>query len=188
MSELTVNPWQTRSIRQVYDNPWIAVTHREVITPRGHAGVYGVVHFKHLAVGVVPVDGQGYTWLVGQYRYPLDQYSWEIPEGGCPAHESPLATAQRELMEETGIQAARWTKLLELHLSNSVTDERAIAFLAQDLTLGKAQPEHTEQLRVCRLPLAEAVCMARDGSITDALSVAALLMINEWIKSGKWSI
>ncbi len=185
MPERNSNPWITKEIRQVYDNPWICVTHREVLTPAGNAGIYGVVHFKHLAVGIVPVDDEGHTWLVGQYRYTLDQYSWEIPEGGGRFEESPLATAQRELLEETGLRAHRWTLLLQLHLSNSVTDERAVAFLAQKLEIGKAQPEETEQLQVRRLPLAEAIDMVFDGKITDALSVAALLMVNEWKKSGK---
>ncbi len=170
---------------QVYDNPWIRVTHRNVITPAGSAGIYGVVHFKHVAVGVVPIDDEGYTWLVGQYRYTLDQYSWEIPEGGGSLYESALVAAQRELMEETGLRAKQWTQLLELHLSNSVTDERGIAFLAQELEIGQAHPEETEQLQVRRLPFDEAVQMALDGRITDALSVVALLAANEWRRSGK---
>lgn len=187
MSKLKSNPWTTREICQVYDNPWIRVTHRNVITPAGNAGIYGVVHFKNLAIGIIPVDDKGYTWLVGQYRYTLDQYSWEIPEGGGPAHEAPLVAAQRELLEETGIRARRWTQILELHLSNSVTDERGIAFLAQELEIGQAQPEETELLQVRRLPFDEAVQMALDGRITDALSVAAILVANEGKKSGKWN-
>ncbi|MCS7037306.1 MAG: NUDIX hydrolase [Saprospiraceae bacterium] len=186
MSELKYNPWTTRAVCQVYDNPWIRVTHRDVLTPAGKAGIYGVVHFKHIALGIVPVDNEGYTWLVGQYRYTLDQYSWEIPEGGGSVHEAPLVAAQRELKEETGIRAGRWTQLLELHLSNSVTDERAIAFLAQELEIGQAQPEETEQLQLRRLPFDEAVQMALNGQITDALSVAALLAAHEWKRNGKW--
>ncbi len=185
MSELEFNPWITKHIRQVYDNPWIQVTHRDVITPSGNAGIYGVVHFKHVAVGVVPVDEAGYTWLVGQYRYTLDQYSWEIPEGGGPEGEMPLTTAQRELLEETGLRANRWTKLLDLHLSNSVTDERGVAFLAQELEVGKAQPEDTEMLQIRHIPLSEAISMVLRGEITDALSVAALLAVNEWKRNGK---
>ncbi|MCS6930318.1 MAG: NUDIX hydrolase [Saprospiraceae bacterium] len=187
MSKFNSNPWKTTEIIQVYDNPWICVTHRKVITPAGKEGIYGVVHFKNLAIGIVPVDEHGYTWLVGQYRYTLDQYSWEIPEGGGPSHEPPLITAQRELLEETGIRAKQWTQLLELHLSNSVTDECAVAFLAQQLEIGAAQPEETEQLQLRRLPFAEAVQMALDGRITDALSVASLLAANEGKRSGKWN-
>jgi 8-oxo-dGTP pyrophosphatase MutT (NUDIX family) len=129
------NPWRTQSIREVYDNPWIQISHHEVITPGGTDGIYGVVHFKNLAIGVVPLDEAGNTWLVGQYRYTLNEYSWEIPEGGCPLGTDPLESAQRELQEETGIKAKRWTKLLNLYTSNSVTDEAGMAFLAQGTQL-----------------------------------------------------
>lgn len=168
------NKWKTltRDIR--YDNPWIQVTHREVINPTGGRGIYGVVHFKNWAIGVVPIDADGYTWLVGQYRYPLDCYSWEIPEGGCPVGENPLLAAQRELREETGLAAGRWTKLLDFHLSNSVSDEYGILYLAEDLTPGEAEPEDTEDLQLRRLPLAEAIDMVMRGEITDAMSVMAL--------------
>jgi len=132
------NPWQTLSVEQVYDNPWIEVTHRKVRTPAQTDGIYGKVHFKNIAIGIVPRDADYNTWLVGQYRYTLDQYTWEIPEGGCPLGTSPLATAKRELQEETGLQAKKWTKLLELHTSNSVTDETGVAYVAQKLTFGEA--------------------------------------------------
>jgi len=171
------NPWQTLTERTAYENPWIRVSHREVINPAGGAGIYGVVHFKNTAIGIVPVDEEGYTWLVGQYRYTLGRYSWEIPEGGGPIGTSTLESAQRELLEETGITAARWTPLLEMHLSNSVTDEYGVAYLAQDLSFGEAEPEDTEQLHVRRIPLREAVDMVMDGRITDALSMVALLKV-----------
>jgi 8-oxo-dGTP pyrophosphatase MutT (NUDIX family) len=179
------NPWQTLSEREAYANPWIRVTHREVLNPAGKPGIYGVVHFKNLAIGIVPLDDQGFTWLVGQYRYTIGRYSWEIPEGGCPLGTDPLESARRELLEETGIRAARWTSLLDLHLSNSVTDEYGHAFVAQELSFGNARPEETEQLRVRRLPLSEAVGLALDGTITDALSVVALLKVNEWVRTGR---
>lgn len=169
------NPWQTHSRRIVYDNPWIQVTHREVTNPSGNPGIYGVVHFKNLAVGIIPVDEHGNTWLVGQYRYPLDRYSWEIPEGGGPKGADPLASAQRELLEETGLTARRWQKLLDVDLSNSVSDEEGILFLATDLEQGDAQPEETEQLQVRKLPLREAIGMVLRGEITDSLSVIGLL-------------
>lgn len=168
------NPWTTLSERTVYDNAWLRISHREVQTPAGTDGIYGVVHFKNHAVGIVPVDEEGYTWLVGQFRYTLNAYSWEIPEGGCPVGTDTLETAKRELREETGLQAREWTRLLEFHTSNSVTDEWGVAYLARGLTQGQAAPEDTEELQLRRLPLREAVAMVMDGRITDALSIMAL--------------
>jgi len=171
--------WQTLRSQVVYDNSWISVSHHEVITPAGTEGIYGVVHFKNVAVGVVPLDEAGNTWLVKQHRYPLGVDSWEIPEGGCPENsgETTEQTARRELEEETGIQAARLTELLVLHLSNSVTDEKAIVYVAEDLRTGKMHLEDSEDIEVMKLPLREAIAMALDGRITDAISVAALLKI-----------
>jgi 8-oxo-dGTP pyrophosphatase MutT (NUDIX family) len=171
------NPWQTLDIRLVYDNPWIQVTHRNVINPAGGRGIYGMVHFKNLAVGVIPIDAEGYTWLVGQYRYALDRYSWEIPEGGCPLGTPPLEAGRRELREETGLVAAHWEELLQADLSNSVTDEQGIIFIARQLSQGQAAPEDTEDLQVKRLPLREAIDMVLQGQITDALSVMGLLKL-----------
>lgn len=170
----TINPWTTKKVAVPYENPWIRVEHREVITPGGSDGIYGLVRYKNHAVGVVPVDREGYTYLVGQYRYALDQYSWEIPEGGCPLGTDTLETAKRELEEETGLSALSWERLLEFHLSNSVSDEWGVAYLARDLTRGTADPEDTEELRLRRLPLREAIAMTLDGRITDALSILAL--------------
>lgn len=178
------NDWQTHSIDVVYDNQWIAVSHREVTAPTGNQGIYGVVHFKNLAVGVVPIDDDGHTWLVSQQRYTLGKRTWEIPEGGAAESEDSLLAAQRELREETGIIARRWTHLLDLHTSNSVTDERCIAYLAQGLEFGDQAMDDTEQLQVCRLPLSEAVDMAMDGRITDALSMVALMKIRLLLDNG----
>lgn len=178
------NPWKTHSVEEPYKNPWIRITHRQVTNPSGGPGIYGVVHFKNVAVGIVPLDREGYTWLVGQYRYTLEQYSWEIPEGGAPQGSSTLASAQRELLEETGITAQKWTPLLELHTSNSVTDEYGVAYVAQDLSFGEAEPEDTEDLHVRRVPFQEAVDMVLRGDITDALSMVAILKTNEWLRNG----
>ncbi|MCW5924731.1 MAG: NUDIX hydrolase [Saprospiraceae bacterium] len=178
------NPWKTLSAQTVYENPWIRVEHRDVLNPSGGAGIYGVVHFKNTAIGIVPLDDEGCTWLVGQYRYTLKRYSWEIPEGGGLVDTDPLESAKRELLEETGIIARRWTPLLEMHISNSVTDEYGVVYVAQDLVMGKAQPEETEQLLIRRLPFSEAVEMVMRGDITDSLSMVALLKVNEWLRNG----
>ena len=168
------NPWTTKSTTTAYNNPWIAVEHNEVINPAGNAGIYGVVKFKNHAIGIVPVDDEGYTYLVGQYRYATGRYEWEIPEGGCPVGTNTLLTAQRELKEETGLVAREWTKLLDFYLSNSVTDEYGMAYLARGLRQEVAEPEETEELKLRRIPLQEAIAMALDGEIKDALSVLAL--------------
>jgi 8-oxo-dGTP pyrophosphatase MutT (NUDIX family) len=171
--EATDNPWRMLDSRRVYENPWISVREDSVIRPDGEQGIYGVVHYKNTAVGVVPVEDD-HVYLVGQYRYPLERYSWEIPEGGCPEGEETLEAARRELKEETGLEARSWSKLGEAFLSNSVADERAVWFLATDLVAGEPQNEGTEVIGVRRVPLREAVAMAMDGRITDALSMLAL--------------
>jgi 8-oxo-dGTP pyrophosphatase MutT (NUDIX family) len=169
----TQNPWRTLGSRRVYENPWISVREDRVIRPDGEPGIYGVVHYKNVAVGVLPVE-DGHVYLVGQYRYPLGRYSWEIPEGGCPEGEEPLSAARRELREETGFEATCWQRLGETYLSNSVADEYGVWFLATGLVPGERRPEGTEVLGVRRVPLAEALEMALDGRITDALSILAL--------------
>lgn len=161
----------------MYDNPWITVTHREVTAPTGTAGIYGMVHFKNTAIAIVPIDHEGNTWLVGQHRYTLNQYTWEIPEGGGSQHEDNLSVAQRELREETGIVATRWTPLLELHTSNSVTDEYAVGFVAQGLSFGESEPDDTEALVIRKVPLSTAIDMAMDGRITDGLAMACLMKV-----------
>lgn len=168
------NPWRVRGSRAVYQNPWIAVREDHVTRPDGQPGIYGVVQFQNYALGIVPVTDTLETVLVGQWRYPLNAYSWEIPEGGGPLSLPPLQSAQRELAEETGITAHLWTPLGPLHLSNSVTDEVGAVFLAQNLTFGPAHPEGDEVLALRRVPLAEAWHMALDGRITDALSIIGL--------------
>jgi 8-oxo-dGTP pyrophosphatase MutT (NUDIX family) len=165
----------TRSSRRVaYENPWITVWHDEVIRPDGSPGIYGVVHFENLAAGVVVLDEQDRTVLVGQHRYTLDELSWEIPEGGVPPTETPLEGIQRELREETGIEASEWREIGRLVLSNSVTDERAVLFLATGLRHGEASPEPTESIRTRWLPFDQALAMTLDGRVTDAMSIAAI--------------
>ena len=178
------NPWQTLDIKIAYENPWIQVTHREVLNPSGNPGIYGVVHFKNLAIAIVPIDDEGYTWLVGQYRYTLERYSWEVPEGGGSHAVSPLVSAQRELQEETGLTAKTWIEAGELHTSNSVTDERGLIFVAKDLSFGVANPEDTEQLEIRRVPFEEAVDMVLRGEITDALAMVSILKVKMMMDRG----
>ena len=169
--------WQLKSKTMVYENPWIEVSHHNVVTPTGTEGIYGVVSFKNHAVGILPIDEKGGTWLVRQSRYPHDCYTWEIPEGGAPKGEPLLAAAQRELQEETGLQAEHWQSWLELQTSNSVTDELATIYLAQGLTQGDTALEATEDITVQYLPIKEAVAMVYRSEIVDAMSVAALLKV-----------
>ena len=182
------NPWTTKTTRSVYENPWIGLSHREVLNPSGKDGIYGVVHFKNLAIGIVPIDEEGHTWLVGQYRYTLDRYSWEIPEGGCPLGTDPLDSAKRELQEETGLIARNWEHILDLHTSNSVTDEAGLIYLARDLEQGDAAPEDTEELQIVRLPFSEALDLVHRGIITDAISTLGLYRVYWMAREGQLEI
>lgn len=173
-AEESLNPWETVSTRVVYDNPWIKVREDEVLRPDGRPGIYGVVHFKNVAVGVLAVE-DGDVYLVGQYRYTLERYSWEIVEGGCPEGEDTLDAARRELEEETGLRARDWVRMGEAHLSNSVSDELAVWYLATGLEQGEPRPDGTERLQVRRVSLEEALRMTFAGEITDALSMLALM-------------
>jgi 8-oxo-dGTP pyrophosphatase MutT (NUDIX family) len=179
------NPWQVLSTDLKYQNPWISVREDQVLNPAGGPGIYGVVSMKNKAIGIVPLDAEGNTWLVGQYRYTLNEYSWEIPMGGGPIELDILESAQRELREETGLLARRWTNIGRLHTSNSVTDEEGFVFLAEDLEQGDVEPEETEDLRIWKLPLAEAIQMVMDDRITDAISVAGLLKAERVLASRK---
>lgn len=178
------NPWTTRSAREIYSNPWITLTEYDVLNPSGKPGIYGKVHFKNTAVGIIPIDAEGNTYLVGQYRYVLDSWSWEIPEGGAPLGTDPLESARRELKEETGLTARRWTLLQRAHLSNSVSDEEAYIYVAEDLSPGVNALDDTEAgLVVKKLPIEEAIAMVLNGEITDSMSVIGLLRIGQQSRS-----
>jgi ADP-ribose pyrophosphatase len=171
------NPWKVTSEKAIYDNPWISLTEYQVINPSGNPGIYGKVHFKNLAIGVLPLDDELNTYLVGQYRFTLNQYSWEMPEGGGQIGVDPLDSAKRELLEETGLKASRWTEIQQLHLSNSVSDEWGVIYVARGLTQHEAEPEDTEQLIVKKVPFAQVYQMVCDGGITDSMTVAAVLKV-----------
>ncbi|CAN5895476.1 NUDIX hydrolase [soil metagenome] len=178
------NPWQTLSTKAIYKNPWMSIREDQVINPSGGRGIYGVVSFANKAIGIIPIDEEGNTYLIGQYRYTLNEYSWEIPEGGGPLGIDPLESAKRELKEETGFTASKWTNIGRIHTSNSVTDEEGYIYLAQELTAGETEFEETEDLQIKKVPLAEAVRMVMDGEITDAISMAGLLKAEKLLREG----
>lgn len=169
-----IGPWTRRTRRVAYDNPWLIVWHDEVDRPDGSPGIYGVVHFANVAVGVVVTDEVDRVLLVGQHRYTLDAYSWEIPEGGVPSGEAPLEGARRELREETGVEADGWREIVRFHLSNSVSDEAGLIFAARAIGRGAASPEPSEELAVRWVQFDEALAMATDGRITDAMTIMGL--------------
>jgi len=177
LNTMIENPWKTKSKSTVYENPWIRVEHHEVRTPGGKDGIYGKAHFKNKAIAILPIDEEGNTWLVGQFRYALDAYSWEVPMGGGPLDVDTLASAKRELKEETGLNAKQWTELQLVHTSNSVTDEVGCIFLAQGLTEGEPEFEDTEDISIKKLPFIEALDWVIQGKITDSLSVIAILRV-----------
>jgi 8-oxo-dGTP pyrophosphatase MutT (NUDIX family) len=175
--ELIRGNWKINSSEVKYDNPWIKVTEHQVINPSGNNGIYGEVHFKNIAIGIVALDNQDNIYMVNQFRFVLNQDSLEIPEGGGSLEIDPLLTAKRELKEETGLVANSWEKLMELHLSNSVSNEKAIIYLAKDLHQGKMDLEETEDIVVSKLSLKEAYELVNEHKITDAISVAAILKL-----------
>ncbi len=179
------NPWTVRGEKLVYDNPWIQVTEFDVLTPGGRPGIYGRVHFKNLALGIIALDAEGRIPLVGQYRFPLNAYSLEIPEGGGLLGHDPLTSAQRELREETGLVGSHWQELFRMHLSNSVSDEHAIIYLATGLKQEAPEPEDTEQFAHRRVSVDEAYAMVMKGEITDSISVAAILHVKLLIMQNK---
>jgi 8-oxo-dGTP pyrophosphatase MutT (NUDIX family) len=179
------NPWKIISEKNLYNNPWIQLTEFDVINPSGGKGIYGKIHFKNRAIGVVAMDENLNIWLVGQYRFPIDQYSWEIPEGGGLVGVDPLEGAKRELLEETGLVAKTWVPMLKMHLSNSVSDELAIVYLATDLTQHTAEPEETEQLQIKKLPFETVFEMVENELITDSMTVAAVYKIKLLLLEGK---
>ncbi|WP_113651668.1 NUDIX domain-containing protein [Pedobacter namyangjuensis] len=179
------NPWKVLESKEIYNNNWIKLTEHQVLNPAGGHGIYGEVHFKNIAIGILPLDEELNTWLVGQYRFPTKSYSWEIVEGGGPLNDEPLESAKRELSEETGLTAIKFTEIQRMYLSNSVSDELAIIYIAQGLTPGQSSPEETEELIVKKLPFEQAYQMVMAGEITDSISVAAILKTKILIQEGK---
>lgn len=178
------DPWIVKSTSEVFANGWLTLNEHQVTHPDGSPGTYTVVRFRRLAVGVLPIDANGDVHLVGQWRFPLKRYSWEMPEGGGEPREDALECAKRELAEETGLSAADWRPILEMDLSNSLTDERAEIFLATGLSPGAAAPEPTEVLRHRRAHFTEVLARVADGRIRDSMTVAAVLRAHHMAVTG----
>jgi len=179
------NPWTKKSERVVYDNPWIIVREHQVIDPAGNETIYGVVSAKHLAIGIIPLDDDYNTWLVGQFRYPHDKYSWEIVEGGGKFNVDPVESAKRELKEETGLEAREYIKIMEMQTSNCISDEVAIIYVAKGITEGIASPDDDEKLQVNKVPFSEAYRMVMEGRIQDSLSIGGILKAHLMMQQGK---
>jgi 8-oxo-dGTP pyrophosphatase MutT (NUDIX family) len=176
--DTTENPWKILNDKKVYANQWIDVTEYQVLNPAGGEGIYGKVSFKNIAIGIIPLDEQLNTWIVGQYRFTLNDYSWEIPMGGGPKEDDPLLSAKRELKEETGISADTWACILKTHTSNSVTDEMGMVYQATGLSFGEQELEDSESdLKIRKIPLIDALAMVENGEITDAISQTGLFQV-----------
>jgi 8-oxo-dGTP pyrophosphatase MutT (NUDIX family) len=181
------NPWRRLETRIAYENPWLRLREDRVIRPDQQPGIYGVVEMKTIATGVVPIDDDGSTYLVGQYRYSLDAYSWEIPQGGGALEVAPRDSAARELQEETGIEAKAWHFLGQVHTSNCVTNEVGYLYLVRDLVHGASDPDGDERLEVERVPFDQALAMALDGRITDAMSIIGLAKADRWLRGERFA-
>jgi 8-oxo-dGTP pyrophosphatase MutT (NUDIX family) len=179
-------PWTRGEGRVVYDNPWIRVTEFAATAPTGAPAQYGLVSLKNLAIAILPLFDDGTTVLVGQSRLPFGDYSWEIPEGGGPRDVDPLTSARRELAEETGLAAAEWREIMRAQLSNSVTDELMIGYLATELSrsMGIHHVDETEAIEMVRVPFREALEAALAGHLPDMLTVAMLLRAYHMAREG----
>ena len=184
MNEEEKNPWKILSAKTVYENPWIRVDESQTEMD-GHEGIYGVVHFKSFAIGIMALDDEMNTWLVGQYRFPLNEYSWEIPEGGGLRSVDPLESAKRELKEETGIEAADWKLIYKSALSNSATDELAFIFLARKLSFGTSSPDHDEKLALKKISFADFYSLVVDNKVTDAITCLAAFVVKSLMDCGE---
>lgn len=173
--EKNKNPWKTLNSKQIYESPWISLQVDEVINPAGKPSTYSITKFKKLAIGVIPIDKDGNTYLVGQWRYPFNKYTWEIPEGGGSFEVEPVESAKRELLEETGITATNWEKILEMDMSNYATNEVAHIFVATNLSFQPPQPDEDEEIEVKKVPIEKVFEMVMKGELTDSLTVAGIM-------------
>ena len=177
--------WQRLAHRPVYESPWITVDEFDAVAPTGAKALYGLVGMKNLALGIVPLHSDGTVTLVGQHRFPSGTYSWEIPEGGGAKHIDPLISAKRELREEAGLEAQEWFQVLEFDVSNSITDERGLGFLALDLSAVPVEPDDTEVFAIARVPFKEALAVALAGHMRDLITLAMLLRAHHMAVNGE---
>lgn len=179
------NPWQILASKKIYENPWVRIDEHDVVQPKGGKGIYSVVHFQNLAIAVLPLDENYNTWIVGQWRFPVDEFSWEIPEGGGDPNVDPIESARRELQEEAGIIAGEFIKIQEVHLSNSATDELGIIYIARNLSFTTSSPEETEELQLKKIPFEKLYQMVMDGKIKDGLTIMAVMKTKLLMQQGK---
>ena len=177
--------WAVRTARTAFENPWLILRHYETTAPTGNPAAYGVVSFKNFALAILPLHDNGEVTLIGQHRFPLADYSWELPEGGGPIGHDPLDSAKRELREEAGLVAADWRQVLSFQLSNSVTDERGFGFIATGLSAAETEPDDTEALQIARVPFRQALDLAVGGEMPDAMTVAMLLRAYHMAREGE---
>ena len=177
-------PWAASRERLIYDNPWVTLREHQAVAPTGRSALYGVVGFKNYAIGVLPLHEDGSVTLVGQHRFPLRGYSWEIPEGGGPLDVDPLESARRELREETGLIAESWREVLRYELSNSVTDERGFGYIATGLSQTETDPDETEVIQITRQPFRDVLDAALSGMMPDMITLAMLLRAYHMAREG----
>ena len=178
-------PWVRGEARVVYDNPWINVTEYQCTAPTGRPATYGLVTMKYMGLGVLPLHDDGTVTLVGQNRFTFADYSWEIPEGGGPIDGDPLENIKRELAEEAGLVAAEWREVLHFQLSNSLTTETGVGYIATALAPTTARPDETEDIALARVPFREALDQALAGNMLDMITIAMLLRAYHMAREGE---
>lgn len=177
--------WRDGGAATVFENPWMRLTRHQATAPTGAPADYVVMRPRNLAAGVLPLHDDGTVTLVGQHRFATMRYSWEMPEGGVPEGEDPLAGIQRELAEEAGLVADHWLEVLRLDLSNSITDERAVCWLAWGLGAAATAPDPTEDLRIVRVPFLSLIEEIDRGAVRDVMTVATALKAHHMAREGR---
>jgi len=179
------SPWRNDSEETLFENPWLRLTRHDATAPTGLAADYVVMRPKNVATGVLPIHDDGTVTLVGQQRFALANYSWEMPEGGAPMGEDPFDGVRRELAEEAGLAAEHWRPALTMELSNSVTDEIAMTWLAWGLSPVPVAPDPTEVIAVVRVPFVDLLDEIGRGTVRDAMTVATAYKAHHMATTGE---